>query len=108
MKNRKPMTEVLDAQGRMEPGDEGWWKVWGASMQDVRQGDLIMAGLRKDDGTKEVVEHFVREVVYEGGIKDAIWLNFIDLHGEKRGIGMLCPVAIVRRGTHNILSPSAR
>jgi hypothetical protein len=52
-----PVTDALNAQGAIQPGTEGWWKVWGATLNDVRDGDLVMIGTRSPDGGKAIHEH---------------------------------------------------
>lgn len=37
------LTARLDAQGVLQPGEQGWWKVWGASARSIRTGDMLMA-----------------------------------------------------------------
>jgi hypothetical protein len=106
-----PLTDALEAQearGPLRAGTEGWWKVWGATMQDVRDGDLIIARVRRDDGTREDVQYAVRRIIPEDGILGAIWLRFITGTGDDRRLGRACPVVVYRHGTHNTLADSVR
>lgn len=107
-----PMHLALRAQrmaGRLEPGQEGWWEVWGARWADVQAGDLLLVATRRDDVITHH-EHLVGEVLPpEDGIRGAIWFRFTDGEtGEIMAYGRLCPVGIVRRGTHHTLSPHCR
>jgi hypothetical protein len=105
----RPVTDALDAQGRMEPGTEGWWKVWGACAADIQPGDLVMVGWRDDNGCKGIDEHTVGNPAPWGDLRDSCRRRFTDpVTGKPFSVGYLQPVAIVRRGTHNILSDYAR
>jgi len=92
------------ALGRIEPGTEGWWRVWGASPFDIEPGDLIMI---KPSG-EEITEYAVRHVINEGTLADECGRRIITWANEDRRIGYLVPIEIVRRGTRNYLSKSAR
>lgn len=100
---KTPVTDALDAQD-IQPGDEGWWKVWGARVNDIREGDMIML---KPKG-EEITEHVITRIVPESGMAKAVWLRFIDADGEDIRIGRMCAVAVIRKGTHNTLAGSAR
>jgi hypothetical protein len=85
----------IEAQPRLEPGTEGWWKVWGARARDIRPGDYV---LTSDE------EFFVQDVF---AAKSIARLGIV-CDGERSTIGLLCPVVILRRGTRHTLSESAR
>jgi hypothetical protein len=98
-----PITDALDAQGTIQPGTEGWWRVWGACINDIRQNDMIM--VKPQNG--EITEHVVTRIIPEDGMLDAIYLRFIDADGEDIRIGRMCSVIILRRETQHTLSESA-
>jgi hypothetical protein len=100
-----PLTDALDAQGVLQPGIEGWWKVWGAMACDIRKGDLIMT---KGDAAERYHEYEVAEIIEESGVISACRLRFRSAEGEDIAIGMLCPVIVLRKGTKNTLAGSVR
>jgi hypothetical protein len=97
-----PVTEALNGQGTLRPGQEGWWKVYGAQASDVQAGDLIMVKPRD----AEITEHAITRIVPEDGMRGAMFLRFIDAAGEDLRIGRLCPVIVLRKGTQNTLAGS--
>src|ERR1035438_6364265 len=99
-----PVTDALDAQNTISPGTEGWWKVWGARVNDIRPDDMIMV---KPKDT-EITEHVVTRIVPESGMLDAMYLRFIDADGEDIRIGRMCAVIVLRKGTHHTLAGSVR
>jgi hypothetical protein len=95
------VSSMLDAQGKIEPGTQGYWSVWGACVSDIQAGDLVMT--KSADGYDEFQ---VTEVLPEPGLTG---IRFMIAGSDKvQRIGYLCPVAIARKGTHHILSPRAR
>jgi hypothetical protein len=104
MASGTPVTDALDAQGIIQPGTIGWWRLWGSCINDVVTGDMLM--IKPKDG--EITEHVVTRIVTETGMLDAMYLRFIDHDGSDIRIGRLCPVIILRRGTHHALSGSVR
>lgn len=89
----------FEAQGTLQPGEEGWWKVWGARIHNVRSGDIMLC---KDADTGEVVTEFIEEIRPAGG-----WAGMRLLYvaeGVNRSIGALAPIIVVRKGTHNTLA----
>lgn len=121
-------TEIINAQGRLEPGEEGYWKVWGASIRDIQRGDLVILKRATEDGKGEVCEYEVgeyapREVrvtagrpntAYDdmtgrghtgGGVKmDQIRPRWRATDGELFTVGAMQPIGLLRKSTHNILS----
>ena len=92
-----PLTDALDAQGILQPGEQGWWRVYGARAEDILPGDLVMI---KDD------EFQVAERAPWGNRWDTLRVRFRTAAGELRTVGMLQPVEVVRRGTHCTLAQS--
>lgn len=97
-----PVTTALDAQGTLEPGQTGYWRIYGARISDARPGDLLM--VKPKDG--EITEHEIKEIVTESGMLSAMYVRFIDVTGEDIRIGRLCPVIVLRKGTHHVLADS--
>jgi len=88
--------EEFEAQGVLQPGEPGWWKVWGASVQDVRAGDIVITRT----GTFHVEALFEAKSVARQGIV---------VNGQPQTIGrMFGPIVVVRKGTHNTLAGSVR
>jgi hypothetical protein len=85
----------IEAQPALQPGESGWWKVWGARARDIRPGDYVLTA---DE------EFYVQDTF---AAKSIVRLGIV-CDGERSTIGMLCPVVILRPGTHHTLSESAR
>lgn len=121
-------TEIINGQGRLKPGEEGYWRVWGASARDVQPGDIVV--LRYADGEAgeyEVGEYAPREAREVdgrpntalddmrarghtgGGLSmDQIRPRWRATDGELFTIGAMQPIALLRKSTHNILSDHVR
>ena len=106
-----PFTSRLDDQGGLEPGMPGYWKVWGATARDIRPGDLVLAGW-KDRDDPDVIHHAEYEVAemasFDAPTMNTIRVGFITTAGTFASVGMLQPMALLRHGTHNMLSDYAR
>lgn len=88
----------LEAQPRLEPGTPGWWRVWGARVDDIRPGDIVMVKTANDEvETLFIEDTFPAKSIARYGIV---------VGGERSTLGRLCPIVLVRRGTHNTLSDS--
>ena len=90
----------FEAQPVLQPGEPGWWKVWGASPRDIRAGDIVIA---KTDGR---VETFYVENTFLAKTHP-IRIGMV-VNGEQCTIGVLAPIALVRQGTKNMLSDYVR
>jgi hypothetical protein len=92
--------QELKAQGKIQPGEEGWWPVWGASPMDIKPGDIIGIYGEKDwtfiRDTFQAKSHPLRVGLVDG--KD----------GMEFTLGVLVRIVLFRRGTHNTLSPTCR
>jgi hypothetical protein len=88
---------VVFAQPAKEPGTPGWWRVWGASVQDILPGDFVFT--KDDQDGFLVTETFVAKSIVKRGIV---------VDGERQTIGLGCPIYLLRQGTHNTLSPTVR
>lgn len=86
----------FEAQGVLQPGEPGWWKVWGAGFGHVRAGDLFLT--RGADGSDEV---YLAEDVFEAKAHP-IRVGVV-IEGERVTWGIMCPLVLLRRGTHNTL-----
>jgi hypothetical protein len=86
----------FEAQGVLQPGDEGWWKVWGAGTRHIRPGDIVM---HKCDG--EVLTEYVTDTFTA---KAAPLRVGVVIGGERVTLGALVPIVLLRRGTRNTLA----
>jgi hypothetical protein len=106
-----PVTTRLNAQCALKPGDEGYWKVWGARAIDIRPGDLVMSGWKDEDYDNNGVIHHAEYEVTEMALFDAPTMNsirvgFIATTGKFGSVGMMQPMQLVRWGTHHELADS--
>lgn len=84
----------FEVQGRISPGTEGWWQVWGATPQHIRPGDLVL--VQGEKGWTLILDTFTAKAA-------PLRVGLVDESG-KWTLGALCPVAVVRKGTHNTLA----
>ncbi len=88
----------IEAQPRLQPGEPGWWQVWGASVPDIRPGDYVLT---------KVEEFYVQDTFVPEGLRAYTSLGLVT-DGERSVIGRLCPIVLLRPGTRNTLSDSVR
>lgn len=100
--SKQVITEALEAQGRLQPGTEGWWQVWGASSRDVRAGDMVMVIWGKGTPDEEFAEYLIDEILD----REIVAPKFKSSEGETFRIGALQPIILMRRGTHHTLADS--
>jgi hypothetical protein len=93
--------QEMEAQGRIAPGTEGWWEVWGASVRDVQAGDLVLAQSGVDEQEAMLVDDTFTAKA------DPIRRGFV-VEGERVTMGVLCKIVLLRRGTHHTLAESVR
>lgn len=86
----------INRQTVLQPGESGWWRVWGSSPQDMRAGDYV---LMPDD------EFYVQDT-YQAKAHPLRYGIVVD--GERMTVGALSTVVIFRRGTKNTLSDTCR
>jgi hypothetical protein len=104
-----PFTKALDEQGVLQPGSEGWWQVAGARADDIRDGDLVMVKMLPHDGGPAIIaEYAVGTIIPEDGMLGTIFIKFTTPQGTEASFGRLCPVQVLRRGTHMTLADSVR
>lgn len=102
--NTQELRAELAAQGTLKPGESGWWKVWGASVCDIRPGDAV--GFRSDPVDTDSAEwHFVEDT-FQAKSWPIRWGIVED--GERYTLGALCPIVLLRKGDRNTLSGSVR
>lgn len=80
-----------------QPGEAGYWQVWGATVHHVQPGDLMMS--RNDDGSINV--DYVEDV-YTPKNHPLRW-GFI-VAGKKVTLGAFTPITVMRPSTHNLLA----
>lgn len=84
----------FEAQGAIQPGTPGWWKVWGARPQHIRKGDLL---LLPENGTELIADTFVAKAA-------PLRFGFVNAEGDRFTIGALAPIVLLRRSDHNVLA----
>jgi len=90
----------FEAQDVLQPGETGWWKVWGARVSDIKPNDIVLV----KDGNGDVETLFIEDTFTA---KSVARFGIVVFNGERQTLGQLCPIVLVRKGTHNTLSPSA-
>ena len=90
------VTEILDAQGVLQPGEKGFWKVWGARIYNIRAGDLLM--FKGRDGTTQECQ--VESVDHT----EIVCPKVVATDGREFRLGALMPIILLRQETHNILA----
>lgn len=95
----------------LKPGQEGYWKVWGARAVDIRPGDLVMSGWKdKDYENNGVLHHAEYEVMemasFTAPTMNSIRVGFIDSTGTFGSVGMMQAMVLMRWGTGNTLADS--
>ena len=92
-----PLTEALEAQGRLEPREPGWWQVWGASARHIQPGDLLMVKWAADDDAIEEIEVIEVEDHLCGK-------RILRSTGKTAVIGHIQPIRLFRQGTKHTLA----
>lgn len=88
----------VDADTRLQPGEAGWWRVWGASARDIKGGDIVMTKSGDDyeafyvESTYTAKAHPIRVGIVVGG--------------QQQTFGALVGLVLYRKGTKNTLSDS--
>jgi hypothetical protein len=107
-----PLSAILASQqetGKLQPGDPGYWQVWGARAADIRPGDLVMMA-RGEGDARQFYEFQCAECLPtrpDHLIGDTCQPRFRTTDGRVLGVGMVQRIKIVRYGTHNTLADSA-
>jgi hypothetical protein len=83
-----------EAQGTLQPGEQGWWKVWGARAANVQPGDLLL--LAGQEPTL-IADTFTAKAA-------PMRIGLVSAEGERFTIGALADVIVLRPGTHNTLA----
>lgn len=96
MRTTAEVRAEIEAQGVLQPGEPGWWEVWGASPQDVRTGDYLLFG----DGEEMYIQYAERA---SNG-----WQVRYQRDGEWYRMGLGCRLVLLRRGTRHTLSDTVR
>jgi hypothetical protein len=100
-----PVSTILNDQGALEPGTDGYWTVHGACVLDIRAGDLVMA--RGSEGpTREYV--ITEAIEHDGGMADMCAPRFETANAGRVRLGIGMRVVVARPGTHRTLSPNVR
>lgn len=100
---------MLETQGSgKQPGEEGYWEVWGACVSDIQQWDLVIMKFFNDDGTATIRQDQINALIPQTGIQDSIGIRYINHDGQERYCGRLVRVWVFRRMTHHILGKYVR
>lgn len=89
--------QQVEDQGTLQPGESGWWKVWGANANHIRPGDLVLA--KHGD---EVVPTYVAELFPAKAAPMRV--GVVTDNDERLTFGVLAPIVLLRQGTHNTLA----
>lgn len=84
----------FEAQPALQPGAAGWWRVWGAKPHHVRAGDIVIT---RGERPVFVTDTFTAKAA-------PMRQGLVDQDGERFTLGALCPIVLVRPGTHNTLA----
>lgn len=90
----------FETQAELQPGESGWWQVWGARSRDIQAGDILLSKL--DDGG--IATDYVADLFDPNA--NGLRVGFIDGRGKRVTIGAMARIVLVRRGTHNTLAKS--
>lgn len=88
---------ALTAQGVIQPGTGGYWRVFGARAQDIVTGDMVITDSH---------EFQVGQVVRRRDLRDIVCPAFLGTDGKTYHVGALQPIVVLRHGTRHILAPS--
>jgi len=111
------VTAALDAQGVLQPSQPGYWQIWGATARDIRPGDLLMvrwedkgSGPNPSPPIVTIGEYEVDTINFDPFWCPRVVSTPTDDHpeGEVFRVGALQKITLLRKGTHNTLSPHCR
>jgi hypothetical protein len=96
---------AFESQGVLQPGETGWWKVWGANPHTIRTGDLVMFKHDNEYETNLITGTFVSNAhpLRVGLVSDAC-----EFEDGKFTLGAFGPVVVVRWGDRNTLAENLR
>jgi hypothetical protein len=86
----------MESDTRLQPGQEGWWRVWGAKTWDVKVGDIIVTSEEEGLVFDEVTELSI----------EPTRLKYVNQDGKTWTIGHASRQNwfLYRKGTHNTLA----
>lgn len=89
----------FESQGELQPGEEGYWKVWGAMVRHIRPGDLVLSKTNPDD--LSICIDLIEDVYTPKNYP----LHFgVVINGDKFTLGALTAIILLRKGTKNTLA----
>jgi hypothetical protein len=116
--------EQASDTGTLQPGDQGYWQVWGAHPMDIRPGDLVLARWSQDNERERGIHHFAEYEVLEmapwplredgrDDLRNSCQVRFLTTsstpdHPVYGSVGMLQVMRLVRPGTGNFLGKYVR
>ncbi len=100
-------TEIKINDRILQPGEKGWWKIWGACIQDVRPGDRIFWKAKDGDSIREMFVDLIEENLVTRTFTQVRACTQIMVEGcEIWTLGYGVPVVVFRWGTKNTLADS--
>jgi hypothetical protein len=111
--------EQASKTGALQPGDQGYWRVWGACARDIQPGDLVLMRWSGDGEAERGIHHFDEYEVVEMApwplredgredLRNMCRVRFLTTAGTYASVGMLQVMELVRPGTHNYLGEYVR
>ena len=93
------VTDTLNKQGILAPGEHGYWRVWGADARHIRPDDLLLVRWTNADQSHEITEHKVLLVE-----EHLCGRRVLDTQGQTFLVGYLGTIVLLREGTKNTLA----
>lgn len=95
--NPQEELQKFENQPTLTPGQEGYWKVWGARVSNIRPNDIILTKQGDDSVCNFITDTFTSKAY-------PMRMGFVDENGERFTLGAMSSVVVVRLSTHNILA----
>lgn len=101
-KTTEEAVKAFEGQKVLQPGEPGWWKIWGASVRNIQTGDLVAMRGKGD----EVIYHLISGTfeAKASGLRRGFISDNCEFEGGKFTLGLLCPIVLFRQETHNTLA----
>jgi hypothetical protein len=106
-----PVSALIDAQGILQPGEPGYWQIWGANITHAEEGDLLLVRWEDKETPPNVT---IGEYIIASIDPDPPWCPVITAasttdppyppNGERFRVGMGQRITLLRQGTHNTLA----
>lgn len=81
---------AYESQGLTQPGTNGWWKVWGARVVDIRPGDMVLS-------LNEALNEYEVDIIEDLYLaKNAPLYYGVIINGQRVIFGALSHVIVLR------------